>query len=78
MSKSKFVLNRSGVRELLQSEAMQGVLMQYGNQIRQRVGDGYSVGKYVGKRRANVSVKAESKEAVRQCLNHNALLKAMR
>ena len=76
MSDFKFVLNRAGVRELMQSQEMQDVLVEFAGQVAERAGDGYSV--YVGTTRANVSVRTETEEAMADNLDHNTLEKAIR
>ena len=43
MSDFKFVLNREGVRELMQSQEMQDVLVDFASQVAERAGDGYDV-----------------------------------
>ena len=76
MNNLKFVLNRAGVRELMQSQEMQDVLVEFAGQVAERAGDGYSV--YVGTNRANVSVRTETEEAMADNLDHNTLEKAIR
>ena len=72
----KFVLNTAGVRELMQSQEMIGVLTEYAGQVAERAGEGYSV--YVGINRANVSVVADTDEARADNLEHNTLEKSIR
>lgn len=76
MSDFKFVLNRAGVRELMQSQEMQDVLVDFAGQVADRAGDGYDV--YVGTNRANVSVMTATEEAMADNLDHNTLEKAIR
>ena len=76
MNDFRFELNRAGVRELLQSQEMQDVLVDFAEQVANRAGDGYSV--YVGTNRANVSVRTETEEAMADNLDHNTLEKAIR
>lgn len=77
MSKGiKFKLNRSGVGSLLKSQNVMNVCESYANQIRARAGEGYEVSTYVGKTRVNASVFPATKEARRDNLEHNTLLKA--
>lgn len=76
MSNFHFELNHAGVRELLQSQEMQDVLVDFAGQVANRAGDGYSV--YVGTNRANVSVRTETEEAMADNLDHNTLEKAIR
>lgn len=76
MNNFKFVLNRAGVRELMQSQEMQDVLVDFAGQVADRAGDGYDV--YVGTNRANVSVMTATEEAMADNLDHNTLEKAIR
>ena len=77
MSK-KFELNYSGVAELMKSSVMIEVLRDKARGIQGAAGDGYEVSSYVGKSRANVSVKTKTKKAIRDNNKNNTLLKAMR
>lgn len=72
----KFVLDRTGVRELMQSQEMQDVLVEFASQVAERAGDGYDV--YIGTTRANVSVMTATEEAAADNLDHNTLEKAIR
>lgn len=76
MSDFKFVLDRAGVRELMQSQEMQDVLIDFAGQVADRAGDGYDV--YIGMNRANVSVMTATEEAMADNLDHNTLEKAIR
>lgn len=78
MSKMKFKLNSSGVRQLLQSDQMQTVLEQQASAIRNRAGIGYKQDTYVGKNRANAMVWADTHQAKRDNMKNNTLLKAVR
>lgn len=77
MSK-KFELNYSGVAELMKSSVMIEVLRDKARGIQETAGDGYEVTSYMGKNRANVSVKTKTKKAIRDNNKNNTLLKAMR
>ena len=77
MSK-KFELNRSGVAELLKRPAMIEILREKARGIQEAAGDGYEISSYVGKNRANVSVKTKTKQAIRDNNKNNTLLKVMR
>lgn len=77
MSK-KFELNYNGVAELMKSPAMIEVLRDKARGIQEAAGEGYEVSSYVGKSRANVSVKTKTKKAIRDNNKNNTLLKAMR
>jgi len=76
MSDFKFVLDRAGVRELMQSQEMQDVLVEFAGQVAERAGDGYDV--YIGTNRANVSVVTATEEAAADNLDHNTLEKSIR
>ena len=76
MSDFKFVLNRAGVRELMQSQEMQDVLVEFAGQVAENAGDGYDV--YIGTNRANVSVVTATEDAAADNLDHNTLEKAIR
>lgn len=77
MSKFVFKLNRSGVAELMKSQAMQDVLKNHAKTIKERAGDGYEQDIYVGKNRANAMVKAETFKARKDNSENNTLLKAV-
>ena len=72
----KFELDHEGVGQLLKSEEMQSVLISYASAVQNRAGDDYSV--YVGRTRANVSVRADNDNAVQDNYENNTLLKAVR
>ena len=75
---SKFVLNYSGVAELMKSPAKVDLLREKAKSIQDKPGDGYEISSFVGKNRANVSVKTKSRKAIRDNNKNNTLLKAMR
>lgn len=77
MSKQKFVLNREGVRELMQSDAMVNVLQSYANTAMASLGDGYESSTYVGRNRANVRIEAVTSAAKKENSDNNTLLKAV-
>ena len=78
MSDSKFVLNRSGVAELMKSAEMQAILKSKATAIRNQCGEGYEQDIYVGKNRANAMVYADSMKARRDNAKNNSILKAVR
>lgn len=78
MGKIKFKLNRKGVQQLLKSVEIQSVLSEHGQKIKNRCGDGFDTSLYIGKNRANVSVMAETKSAIKDNSRNNTLLKALR
>ena len=78
MSKFKFELNRAGVRELLQSGEMQGIVEEKASGVLSRAGVGFSMNSRVGKTRVNAMVYPETKEAYYRNLYSNILLKALK
>ena len=78
MSKFKFVLNRSGVRALMQSTEMQSILKDKANNALNSLGEGYKSDTYVGKTRANAMVYADTYQAKKDNLKNNSILKAVR
>lgn len=78
MAKTKIVLNRSGVRALLQSDEMKAICKEHANRVLEQLGDGYTVTSMTGKTRVNASVYAESAEAKRENMENNTILKALR
>lgn len=79
MSKEfKFELNRSGIRDLLQSEQIQSILTEKASEIKNRCGDGYAQDIYIGKNRANAMVYADSFKAKIDNSKNNTILKAIK
>ena len=77
MAKTKFELNRSGVRELLRSPEMMAVCQDYANRALSSLGDGYEVSTMTGRNRVNAEVRAETFEARKENLKNNTILKAL-
>ena len=77
MSKTKIVLNKKGVRELLRSQEMMNVCASYAKKAVQKLGDGYEVSNHVGKNRVNSSVRTVTSEAVKENMENNTILKAV-
>lgn len=77
MSKVKFELNRSGVKELLRSQGALNVCKGYADAACGRAGDGYEVTTYVGRNRVNASVHASTYEARKDNYENNTLLKSL-
>lgn len=73
----KFVLNRKGVRQLLRSEEMSAVCMEYANNAVSRLGEGYSANARTGKNRVNAEVKADTYKARKENLETNSIWKAL-
>lgn len=77
MKKFKFKLNKKGVASLMKSEEMQDVLKKHASNVMNRLDKGYKKDLYIGKRRANVAISADSFKAKRDNLKNNTLLKAV-
>ena len=79
MSSFKFELNEAGVRELLRSEEMQSVLESYASQVSKNAGPGFEPTTFVGKNRANVSVRviAATDQAEQDNYENNTLLRSL-
>lgn len=78
MNRLKVKLNSSGVREMLKSAEMQNLLAERAQEITNRLGDGYAADPYVGKNRANVSIRPGTAKAFRETYKENSILKALR
>ena len=77
MSKVEIELNSAGIQELLKSAEIQGYCEELARGVASRAGDGYEVDTMVGKTRVNASVYAATKEANKENLENNTLLKAL-
>jgi len=77
MAKTKFELNRSGVRELLRSPEMMAVCQGYADRALSSLGDGYEVSTMTGRNRVNAEVRAETYAAKKDNLKNNSILKAL-
>lgn len=77
MAKFKFVLNRKGVSELMNSKEMQAVLASYASHVQSAAGEGYETDVKPGKRRASARVKPATNKAYFTNLRGNTLLKAL-
>ena len=77
-SNVRIKINTAGVWEMLRSPEIQGILQERARGIVERAGPGFETDTHVGPHRANVAVKASTKDAVRECLDNNRLLKSLR
>lgn len=77
MSKMKVELNRAGVREVLKSAGVMGVLQDEAQRRAGAAGTGYGVNTHVGRNRCNAEIRAETKEARKDNLRNNTLLKVL-
>ena len=78
MAKTRIILNKSGVRALLQSDEMKAICEEHANRAIGKLGDGYTVTTMTGKTRVNASIYAESSDAKRENMENNTILKALR
>lgn len=78
MSDVNIVLSKDGIRELLRSEEVQGMLQERANEIVRRCGGVYDTDVYVGKNRANSSIVTHDSATYHRNLKDNELLKALR
>lgn len=76
MGNVKVVLNKSGVRELLQSDEMMAICEKRANDALSKLGEGYIVTKQIDDR-VNASVYAETYEAKKEALENNSIIKAV-
>lgn len=77
MSKTKIVLNSTGVRALLKSNEIANVCDEIASNVLARCGDGYERDSYIGKNRVNAMVYASTYQAKKDNLENNTLLKAV-
>ena len=77
MSKVKIVLNREGVRELMQSKEMLDACVSLANGALGQLGDGYEVTTRVGKSRVNAEIAASTYKARKENMETNSILKAL-
>ena len=73
----KFVLNRSGVRDLLKSKEALQVCEEYASNALAKLGEGYTSDSMI-KNRANATVYADTYQAKAENKEHNTILKALR
>lgn len=71
-------LNSAGVRQLLRSEEMKNICAEHASNILSRAGDGYELDTYTGRNRVNAMVKAATPRVMRENMQNNTLLKAVR
>lgn len=79
MAKTRIVLNKSGVREMLRSNEMMNICLEHANATMEAAGgEGYEVTSYTGKNRVNASVRANTVKTIKDNLENNTLLKSLR
>lgn len=77
MAKVKFVLNKNGVRQMMQSQEMMSICSDHASRMVSSLGDGYEMSTQIGKFRAIAEVAAVSLEARKENLENNTILKAL-
>lgn len=70
-------LDDAGIQELLKSTEIMGELQSVGATVLAKAGAGYAMDSHSGKKRGNVSIYADTKEAYQDNLDNNTLLKAV-
>lgn len=73
----KFELRSEGIVELMQSGDMVAGLGAIADGIAKSLGEGYGSDTYVGKSRANASIRTTTPQAYYSNLKHNTILKAV-
>ena len=77
MDKVKIVLDRKGVMQMLKSKEAENICREFADKAAKRLGDGYEVSTYAGKKRVNASIKAVTYKARKETKQDNAILKAV-
>ena len=72
----KFEIRSVGIVELMKSSDMVSGLKKIAEGIAQSLGEGFDSDTYIGKTRANASIKTTTPEAYYSNLKHNSILKA--
>ncbi|MBR1383994.1 MAG: hypothetical protein IJ555_09350 [Ruminococcus sp.] len=77
MADVKIKLNREGVSRLLKSDEAADLCKSFAQSAANKLGDGYEVSTYKGKKRVNASIKAVSYKARKDTRENNAIIKAV-
>ena len=72
----KIKLDSNGIQQILKSDEVAAVCQQQADKALRKLGEGFSSDKYVGRKRVNVRVFAESERAYWKSIKNNVLLKA--
>ena len=78
MGKTKVVLNREGVRQLLMSTEMMDICAEHAQATLDGCGTGYAMDTFVGANRVNAMVYADSIAARADNSRNNTILKALK
>ena len=77
MSNVRIELNSPGIREMLRSAEMQAILKEHADEIAGRAGAGYSSDTHLTGGRAVASAYVDSKEAAKDNMENNTLLRCL-
>lgn len=75
MGNVEIILDSEGIQELLKSDEIMDVLRGQAKKALSGLNSGYAMSEYKGKTRGNVSIYANTKEAYKDNLENNTLLK---
>lgn len=78
MANVKVKLNTKGVKELLRSSEMMAACREQADKALNKLGDGYEVTTHTGTTRVNASIGTASYDAMRDNMENNSILKALR
>ena len=74
----KIELNSPGIREMLRSPEMQALLKEHADEVAGRASTGYASDSHLTGGRAVASAYADTREAVRDNLDNNTLLRCLK
>lgn len=77
MGNVEIKLDSEGIQELLKSDEIMDVLRGQAKKALSGLNSGYAMSEYKGKTRGNVSIYANTKEAYKDNLENNTLLKVV-
>lgn len=79
MGKVEIEINPKGLKELFRSSAIQEICVEVANNVVKNTGfeEGYNVSEWTGPHRAGATVWCNSKEAIKDNLENNTMLKAL-
>lgn len=77
MGNVEIILDSEGIQELLKSDEIMDVLRGQAKKALSGLNSGYAMSEYKGKTRGNVSIYANTKEAYKDNLENNTLLKVV-
>lgn len=78
MARVKFELDLKGLRAILRSDEMKKICKGHADEVANKLGAGYKTDTYTGKNIVNASISPASREAWKETLENNTILKALR